>query len=281
MQLADLTREQRRDVCILVRLDPCVRGPQVVCDRRVDDGDVLAVDLRSLHLLQRRHGLVDLVRRQLRRQVEACTAGDCRMRAARCDLVAVLHVRACHDRVAHALVDGRTRGSAELFGRAQDDVVQRMQLQLIRDRHIQADLLDRAGRAGLAHLLAGRDDAFGQLLRVLQRVPLAPLDGLSVVARQRLTACQLRMHEVRPCVLEQLRVVERLHGRRERVVAAECGRLTGACVYIVAGRVDERTGVSKKLKSDFGFKHSFLSPFSGDHSFPSCRAAAHVLYLRS
>ena len=281
MQLADLTREQRRDVCILVCLDPCVRGPQVVCDRRVDDGDVLAVDLRGLHLLQRRHGLVDLVRRQLCRQVEARAAGDCRVRAARCDLVAVLHVRSCHDRVAHALVDGRTGGSAEFFGRAQDDVIQRMQLQLIRDRHVQADLLDRAGRAGLAHLLAGRDDAFGQLLRVLQRVPLAPLDGLAVVARQRLTACQLRMHEVRPCVLEQLRVVERLHGRRERVVAAECGRLAGACVYVVAGRVDERTGVSKKLKSHLGIKHSFLSPFSGDHSFPSCRAAAHVLHLRA
>ena len=247
----------------------------------MNDGNVLAVNFRGLEFFQQRHRLVDLVRRQLCGGVQPRAAGYGGMRAVRADLVAVLHVRACHDRVAHALVDGRTRGSAELFGRAQDDVVQRMQLQLIRDRHIQADLLDRAGRAGLAHLLAGRDDAFGQLLRVLQRVPLAPLDGLSVVARQRLTACQLRMHEVRPCVLEQLRVVERLHGRRERVVAAECGRLTGACVYIVAGRVDERTGVSKKLKSDFGFKHSFLSPFSGDHSFPSCRAAAHVLHLRA
>ena len=52
-----------------------------------------------------------------------------------------------------------------------------------------------------------------------------------MVARQRLTACQLRMHEVRPCVLEQLRVVERLHGRRERVVAAERGRLRRDLLY--------------------------------------------------
>ena len=247
----------------------------------MDDRDILAVDLRSLHFLQRRHGLVDLVRRQLGRQVEARTASDFRMRAARCNLVAVLHIRACRGRVAHALIDGRAGGSAELFGRAEDDVVQRMQLELIGNRYIQANLLECAGHAGLSHLLAGRDDAFGQLLRIRQRVPLAPLHGLAMVARQRLTACQLRMHEVRPCVLEQLRVVERLHGQRERVVAAECGRLTGACVYVVAGRVDERTGVSKKLKSDFGFKHSFLSPFSGDHSFPSCRAAAHVLHLRA
>ena len=264
-----------------MRLDPLLARPQIIRDRRMDDRDILAVDLPRLQLLQRRHGLVDLVRRQLRRQVEACAAGDCRMRAARCDLVAVLHVRARHDGIAHALVDGRTGGSAELFRCAQNDVIQRVQLQLVRNAHIRTDLLDAGRHAGLAHLLTGRDDAFGQLVCILQRVPLAPFHGLAVVARQRLLARKLRVHQLGPRVLEQLRVVERLHGRRERVVAAECGRLTGACVYVVAGRVDERTGVSKKLKSDFGFKHSFLSPFSGDHSLPSCRAAAHVLHLRA
>ena len=214
----------------------------------MDDGDILAVDLRRLELLEQRDGLVDLVRRQLCRGVKTRAARDRRVRAVRADLVAVLHVRTGHDHVAHQLVLRRTSRRAQLLRRTQNDVVDRVQLQLVRHRHIRAVLRDGLRHRALAKLLPRRDHALGQRARILERIPLAPLHGLAAPGRQYLLAGKLRVDELRPRVFQQLGVVKRLHRSRHAAALRESGRLARIGVHVIAARVHQRTGVGKQLQ---------------------------------
>ena len=251
MQLADLAGKQLRQARILVRLDPGLGRAQIVCHGRVDDGNVLAVDLRGLELFEQRHGLVDLVRCQLRGGVQTCAAGHGGMCAVRADLVAVLHICARCGDIAHQLILRRTGGRAQLLRRTQNHVVNGVQLQLVGHGHIRAVLRDGLRHSALAKLLARRNDTLGQRARVLKRVPLAPFHGLAASGRQRLLACKLRVDELRTRVFQQLRVVKRLHGRRHTAAIRERARLTGIRVHVIAAGVHQRTRVGKQLQIQF------------------------------
>lgn len=77
----------------------------------------------GLELFEQRHGLVDLVRCQLRGGVQTCAAGHGGMCAVRADLVAVLHICARCGDIAHQLILRRTGGRAQLLRRTQNHVV--------------------------------------------------------------------------------------------------------------------------------------------------------------
>ena len=248
MQLADLAVEQRPHVRVLVRLDPVLVLADVKRHGRVDDGNVLAVDLRCLLLLERRHRLVYLRRRQTGGLVHRRAALHLRVLACGADLVAVLHVLARSQRVADELVLRGARRRAQLLGRAEDHVVDRVQLQLVGHRDVGAVLHDGARHARLAELLSRRDHALLQRRRIRQRVPLAPLDTLAAALRQRLLSGELRVDQIRPRVLQQLRVVVGLHRRREIVRRRERRLVSRVCVYVGIGRIDESTCVRRREK---------------------------------
>ena len=264
MQLADLAVEQRGDVCVLVCLDPVLVLAQIIGHGRVDDGNVLAVDRRGLELLQRRHGLVYLGRRQLGRGVHACAAVNGGVRARSADLVAVLHARARCQRVADELVLRGARRCAQLLGRAEDHVVNGVQLQLVGHSDVGTVLDDGACHARLAQLLARGNHALGQCRRVRKRVPLAPFDLLAPALRQRLLSGELRVNEVRTRIFQQLRVIVCLHQRRQVVGRCERGGRAVVSIYIVLRGVDQRTGVRcAATMHEFQKINFHLAPFPG------------------
>ena len=225
----------------------------------MDDTDVLSVDRRRVRLFQRGHGLVDLGRRQHASGVHAASYCHLGMFAGRgVHLVAELLHRAAHNLVSHHLVNAHAAGRAEFFGRAENRVVNRVQFQQIGDRDVQTLLYKILRHARHAELLAGRDDALGQRLRLRQRVPLAPFHALAVVARQCLFLRQLREDEFRTRILQELRVVEGFHCRRQLVGRVKLRLCAVVCVHVVAGRVDQRARIRVKLESDV--KHSSFPP---------------------
>ena len=235
----------------------------------MDDTDVLSVDRRRVRLFQRGHGLVDLGRRQHASGVHAASYCHLGMFAGRgVHLVAELLHRAAHDLVSHHLVNAHAAGSAELFGRAENRVVNGVQFQLVGDRDVQALLHDVLRHARHAELLAGWNDALGQRLRLRQRVPLAPFHALAVVARQCLFLGKLCKDQLRTRVLQELRVVERFHCRRQLVCRVKLRSRARVCVHVVAGRVDQRARIREKLESNVAVTHDFFLLLLRGRSFP-------------
>ena len=158
----------------------------------------------------------------------------------------------------------------------------RIRLELVGDGGVGAVLIDGAGNGGDAELLAGGDDALGELCGLVEGVPLAPLDDAVVVGGQGLALGELRVEQLAAGVLQQLRVIEGLELARQAVRAVEVRGFAGSRVDEIAGGVDEGAGVGEMLQ----IKHSlFHTPFPGLHSptesFRPCALASRMRFLSS
>ena len=143
-----------------------------------------------------------------------------------------------------------------------------MQFQQIGDRDVQTLLYKILRHARHAELLAGRDNALGQRLRLRQRVPLAPFHALAVVARKRLLLGKLCKDQLRTRILQELRVIERFHCRRQLVGRVKLRLCAVVCVHVVAGRVDQRARIREKLESNVAVTHEFFLLLLRGRSFP-------------
>ena len=132
---------------------------------------------------------------------------------------------------------GLAAGRAHLLRSAQQDVVHRVEIQAVGDGGVVAVLLDRDGDRALAEALAAGDDALGQgLKRLVEGVPLAPLDRVAVVGGQKLGLAQLGEDQTGPGVFQQLGVVVGLHGAAHGAGGGDGGRVKG--VDLAGGGVD-------------------------------------------
>ena len=86
-----------------------------------------------------------------------------------------------------------------------------------------------------SELLAHRDNAFLQLVALLEAVDLTEFYGFSVVSRQCLPLAELAVHQAGSVAVQEVSVVEFLNFRCEVVVyRVGCTCHTGNSVYVIA-----------------------------------------------
>ena len=265
VQLADLAVEQLLGRGVLMRLDPALPLAQVVRNGRVHNGVITPVYARNSVLFHDSHSLIDhgrghqapakrvvlvvlVLGRAARRHLRAAGRGAQHLVGAEVDVVAVEDVGAEQERVADQLLLRLRRRRAHLLGRAEDHVVVGAQLELVGDGGVGAVLVDRAGDGRYAELLAGGDDALGQLRGAVEAVPLAPFDRAVVVGGEGLALGELGVDHLGARVFEQLGVVEALELGREGICGVEGAGHAGGGVDEARGAVDEAARVGEKLE---------------------------------
>ena len=278
---ADLAVEDLFSSAVLVRFDPClVIDTQVLRHVRMHNGNVI-VAFVLLHLRgflqlggrlgQHAPGNIAVIGRQGCLQARFAGGLVCRFYGARALVggFSEQDVRSAAQGVPDQLLIGQCVAFAQLLLRAQHDRVYAVLLAQVGNGHIVAVLADRYRDRHDAHLLAGRDNGFLQLVDPAQGLPAGPFNAGALMRRKRLFHAQLTVDHLIPGVVQHVGLKERLV-QRTKVIASGCKacHITGIGVGVTCKRVDHSTGLRKQLQVAKQFNHFRLLSLS--QSSPPC-----------